>query len=109
MNRSEATAFVKKLRQQYPDPKTVESSEGVRGAYCVGGALCLELRPNSPPFPSDEELAEALQTTNPALAQGFVFSETTAGFVSYILKANDVYGDFEDAWQTLEDALAWPN
>ena len=88
------------IRERYPNP--TESSNWRPGdeRYCVGGAFMFWLGDDEwHGFPGPDWLASGLMKANPRLPDA-------KSWAWAIIAPND-HGDFERAWQVLENALAW--
>lgn len=96
---------IQTMQQRYPKAgRWGKTRRGYnRYPYCVGGALCrvAGLR-RSPPFPTSERVAEALQALNPRLAL-----EEALGYATALTRIND-QGRIAEAWNLAGIALAFP-
>lgn len=93
------------IRELYPNPKAIEltgyeDQECPPDGYCVGGALGFMLGFEDG-FPTTDEVATYLEMTNGELTEG----EAT-DLAHEITEYNDTEA-FEEAWETLDRALAW--
>ena len=97
------------LRRKYPRPrKALEGTPGVKGEYCVGGALCQEIGMDSTfNFPATSWVFEALKKANPRLSglPDKQYSEVYGKAIK-LTHAND-HGDFKTAWKILGELLRW--
>lgn len=89
------------IRYHYPHP--VKESQATPDSYCIGGACVMFEKgnpitsyPNCERFPEEPELANTLQTYNPALDDRDAWS-----FACLIIEHND-NGRFKEAWETLD-------
>jgi hypothetical protein len=92
------------IRALYPHPIPARCLRMTDRGYCVGGALQCYVEgrevPRGGAFPSPHTLSAVLRRANPRLNR--FEARSLAG---QITSANDT-GDFDKAWERLEEALA---
>lgn len=92
------------IRALYPHPITARGLRLTERGYCVGGALQCYVDgfevPRGGTFPSPHTLSQVLSRANPRLNR--FEARCLAGRIT---SANDT-GDFEKAWDWLDEALA---
>jgi hypothetical protein len=101
--------LVSAIRQKFPHPSSVFHAKD-KGTYCVGGAFCSMMAPDSPrDFPNVWMLATSLRVANPALSgrrQRNIQRGVAIYHASRIIRANDS-GKFDAAWGELRSALTY--
>lgn len=105
------TITMQEIKAQYPSPvamprrKATVLREQAEGAYCVGGAVCyaaqlsVETCPERPGFPTQVDIATALQSLNPSLR-----GEDANIYAYCIILSND-HWRMGIAWKMVEEAL----
>lgn len=102
-NRQELSRWVvAKLRELLPDTEEAGADDG----YCVAGALAAVMhlydsKIRKQGYPNCTYVAKLLRQLNPAL------KAATARKFAYGITDHNDSGQFEQAWQQLEKALAW--
>jgi hypothetical protein len=102
---------MQEIKAQYPRPVALPRRRATflrkvaEGAYCVGGALCyaahlpLGMWSEHPGFPTQEDIAVALQKLNPGLEP-----EDATLYARDIIGSNE-HRRFAAAWKMVEEAL----
>lgn len=100
MTKNEAHILVLDLKAKYPNPVCASDSDSVPTVCCVGGAFCRATTEESELFPDKDSIARALLRANMYLV------DRAYDYAYTIIALNDM-GQFNEAWDTLENALCY--
>jgi len=92
------------IRAKFPDP--VKSSQSGPTSYCVGGSLCLFQSRRfaaleNPRFPDISTLSSVLCLYNPCLDRDHAYT------LAERISGHNDGGEFDAAWQALDEALTY--
>jgi hypothetical protein len=106
MTVQEADTLIQFIKSKYPNPRC--SIAGYESTdYCVGGALCMTYYNDAQSLGHDtrfpvSKLYELLKRLNNRLS-----TQTATLYGNVLISEND-YGQFEDAWTVMRNALCYP-